>query len=117
MSAGSKGVAREHKVRRMLEADGWVIARSAGSKSVVDLWAMRRAAFGHYSGDLVAEVMAVQVKGNVGSPWMHFPPAERAALGLLAARAGATPYLVHWPPHGECQWISEDMWPEARVAA
>jgi hypothetical protein len=123
MSAASKGSAREHKVRRMLEADGWVIARSAGSKSCVDLWALRRVLRGEEPssgvklGEVLTEVMAVQVKANVGSPWMNFRGVERAELGLLAAKAGATPFLVHWPPHGECRWYPESDWPEAKVAA
>lgn len=130
MSTASRGAAREHKVRRMLEADGWVIARSAGSKSVVDIWAMRRrpvlvvhAARSWFeppeppSTTTGTEAMAVQVKGNAGSPWMNFRTVERADLGLLAAKAGAIPWLVHWPPHGECRWYAESEWPEAKVAA
>lgn len=126
MSTASRGAARERQVKRMLEEDGWVIARSAGSKSCVDIWAMkRRLAVFNEESSLVSvvvsaaatEVLAVQVKGNAGSPWMHFRTVERAELGLLAAKAGATPYLIHWPPHGELRWYSEKDWPEARVAA
>jgi Holliday junction resolvase len=117
MSASSKGAQREHAVKRMLEADGWVIAKTAGSKTCVDIWAMRRNAYGRYSGVVNSEVMAIQVKGNAGSPWMNFRSIERADLGLLAAKAGATPWLIHWPPHGECRWYPESEWPEAKVAA
>jgi hypothetical protein len=122
MSTASRGAAREHKVRRMLEADDWVIARSAGSKSVVDLWAMVRRDIraeyeGRPCGQTVTEVLAIQIKGNAGSPWMNFRAEERAELGLIAAKAGAVPWLVHWPPHGECRWYAESEWPEAKVAA
>lgn len=118
MSTASRGAAREHKVKRMLEEDGWVIARSAGSKSCVDIWAMRRREVGaKWEPTVVTEVLAIQVKGNAGSPWMNFRTVERAELGLLAAKAGATPWLVHWPPHGSCRWYGESEWPEAKVAA
>jgi len=99
----------------MLEADGWVIARSAGSKSCVDLWALRRIEL--MGTGFVPEVIAIQVKGNAGSPWMNFRAVERAELGLLAAKAGAKPWLIHWPPHGECRWYAESEWPEAKEAA
>lgn len=112
MSASSKGAAREHKLRKILEAEGWVITRSAGSHTPVDLWALRRSL-----GEQYSDCLAIQVKGNMGSPYMNFRREEREELGLLAAKAGATPYLVHWPPHGECKWYPENQWPETRVAA
>ena len=125
MSASSKGADRERHLKKMLEADGWVVVRCAGSKSAVDLWAMRRTPVAEsrpmssiltLAGTL-SEAMAIQVKGNTGSPWMNFRREERAELGLIAAKAGASAWLVHWPPHGECRWYAESEWPEARVAA
>jgi Holliday junction resolvase len=116
MSASSKGASRERQLRKMLEADGWIVVRAAGSKSCVDLWAMyRRSALG--KGRVGTEVMALQIKANAGSPWMNFRYEEREALGLLAAKAGATAYLVHWPPHSQPQWYTESEFPEARAAA
>ena len=109
MSTSSRGSARERQVRKQLEADGWVCVRSAASLGAVDVWALRasrrKPGFGGMDG------LAVQIKGNVGSPWMHFRKVERDVLRRIAARAGATPWLVHWPPRGECRWIGVDDWP------
>lgn len=116
MSTASRGAAREHKIKRMLEKEGWIVIRCAGSKSAVDLWALRRRSdLGR--GRVGIEGMAIQVKANAGSPWMNFRAVERADLGLLAAKAGADAVLIHWPPHGECRWYLEDDWPESKVAA
>ncbi len=115
MSASSKGADRERQLKKMLEADGWVVVRCAGSKSAVDLWAIKRCT--ERPEDHLSEVMAVQVKGNAGSPWMNFRSEERAELGLIAAKAGAEAWLAHWPPHGECHWYAESAFPEARQAA
>lgn len=103
MSASSKGSARENDVKRRWEADGWVVIRSAGSKSAVDLVALSR--FDH-------ERWLIQVKGGLGSPWKDFVPADRAKLLELAAKAGASPLLIHWPPNGKEREYPASDWPK-----
>jgi hypothetical protein len=101
---------------RRFEGDGWVCVRSPASKSAVDFWAMRQAKINYALVEYgrwapACEIQAVQVKANVGSPYKSFQPKERRELAALAARAGATPMLVHWPPRGECRVLLESDWP------
>ena len=110
MSSATKGSQRERAVKRGLADEGYVVVRTPASKSPVDLWAITpRARFG--AGRIGCEVLAVQVKGNLGNPYKAFGPTERNELREIAARAGATPWLVHWPPRGKEAWIPEDRWP------
>lgn len=113
MSAASRGAARERKLKRLLEDDGYVVIRAAGSKGAVDLWALRRPT----AADPCPDVLAIQVKANIGNAWMNFRREEREELGLVAAKAGATAYLVHWPPHSQPLWYREQDWPTVKVAA
>lgn len=119
MSAASRGAARENKLKRLLEEDGYVVVRAAGSKGAVDLWAMRPIEKPGMPVGWVrsTEVLAIQVKANVGNAWMNFRREEREELGLIAAKAGATAYLVHWPPHSSPHWYREEDFPKAKVAA
>lgn len=41
MSTATKGRAAEHEYRDLLEADDYLVTRSAGSKGVADLWVFR----------------------------------------------------------------------------
>lgn len=102
MSAKSKGTAREHKVADLLTSVGFVVYRSAGSHGCGDLVAMR----------LYLAPMLVQVKGNVGSPWAHFRPAERADLWAEARKAGAVAVLAHWAPWKSPRWYVGPEWEE-----
>jgi Holliday junction resolvase len=37
MSTASRGAAREHAVKRLLESEGWAVTRGAGSHGCADL--------------------------------------------------------------------------------
>jgi Holliday junction resolvase len=107
MSAKSKGVAVEHKYRKLRESEGWTVIRAPGSLGAADLILMRK-----HQGDLVlTEVVCSQVKANVGNAWMNFRPAERNLLHEMAHRIGATAELVHWPPHQPMTIYRPEEWP------
>ena len=75
------GTRTEHKVRELLEAEGYVCARTAGSKGALDLLAVKP-----------GELLMVQVKrsGVLG-------PAGWNRLYELAVMAGAIPILADAP--------------------
>lgn len=101
-NAKAAGTRREHAVRRMLEANDWLVTRAPASLGEADLVALKRG----------ERPMLVQVKANVsGGPWANFRPRERLALREAASRAGAVAMLAHWPPHGELAWYDEAEWP------
>ncbi len=121
MTAYTSGRALEHRCRAILEAEGYVVTRAAGSKSKADL-----VAFGH------GHTLVVQVKGGarpIGSR-------EWNALVDLACAGGAIPVLAekhgprtplewwrlddyrktgsrHWPRTG---WLFVDAPSSGRVA-
>lgn len=106
-----RGTDRERKLREQLEADGWVVARAAGSRGCADLMASK------LDIDGTAAVRLIQVKSDAGNPYAHFGPAERRVLAELAEQAGASAWLVWWPPRRGPQWIPASAWPRARAAA
>jgi len=71
MTHYARGAAFERRVRKELEEDGWFVVRSAGSKGVVDLVALRE------KGN-VLRVRLVSCKLNG-----YVPPAEREQLRKL----------------------------------
>ena len=106
------GSERERKVARLLEAEGWVVFRSAGSFGVCDLVALREPIYVDPTPNAYgAEARMIEVKGTTRSPWVAWGPAERQALRDAARKAGATPLLAWWPTHGPLQWIGEAEWP------
>jgi Holliday junction resolvase len=111
MSTASRGAAREHAVKRLLEDEGYAVTRGAGSHGCADLWAAK----GNEDGTTF--LYLIQVKGNAGSPYMHFRGKEREALMALADQTGGMPALIHWPPRGTLRWHYEDSWPRVKVAA
>ena len=115
--AKAAGTARENQLKKQLEGEGWVVVRSPASGSPVDLWAMKQAKlkyalveFGRWGQ--ACEIKAIQLKANTGSPWMNFRKAERQELLEIAERAGATPWLVHWPPRRAATWYTPSEWPK-----
>lgn len=104
------GSQRERAVAKLLEAERWEVVRTTGPRSTYDLVAMRACPFG---ADGLSYTRLIQVKGTQRSPWVAWGPAERAALREAAKRAGATPLLAWWPPHGPLQWYGEAEWPDA----
>jgi Holliday junction resolvase len=97
----ARGTRREHQVRALLEADGWVCLRSAGSLGPIDIVALKRGAPPRF----------VQVKSDKTTAYKNFAPAARRRLLELAERAGAEPWLVWWPAGGLIGWIHGDAWP------
>lgn len=97
----SYGTLREHKVRDwFLERDWWV-CRAAGSMGDADLVVMKD---GH-------RPKMVEVKGNAGSPYMHFRAKDRAEILFAARLAGADAVLAHWPPRGKLRFYEPEEWP------
>lgn len=91
MSQYARGAQFERVVRALLVGPddaptGWTIARSAGSKTKVDLWAVAP-----YQG-----LALIQCKLNG-----LCPPAERAALIDLARRARAVPVVAYKATEGQ----------------
>lgn len=96
------GDKRERQVKDKLVFEGWEVRKARMSFGAADLLARN-----HYSG----ERRLIQVKGNKGSPYANFGPADRAALLEDAGFAGASAWLAHWPPHGELKWYESKVWP------
>ena len=110
----AKGTAVEHKVRKRLLAEGWVVYRGAASLGSADLIALRGGEPETYASgrETFSEVLLIQVKANKsGGPYANFRKAERSSLSAEAAKAGAEAVLVHWPPNGEEAWYHEPSWP------
>jgi Holliday junction resolvase len=99
--AGTRGTRRERQVRELLEADGWIVVRAAGSLGPVDLAALKRG----------APPRLVQVKSDQRTPYKNFGPADRARLVELAERAGAEPWLYWWPAGLPLKQRHADDWP------
>lgn len=95
------GHERERKLKRVMEADGWVVVRAAGSLGELDLVA----------GKAGEPTRAIEVKATARGPFAGFPPADRAALLEVAGRAGYEPWLAWWPKRGKLEWIPPDRWP------
>jgi Holliday junction resolvase len=89
MSGYAKGARLEHAARRSLEADGYRVIRSAGSKTKVDLIALKP-----------GELLFVQAKAGTGTA----SPAERAELVALASMVGARPILALRRDRGPLEW-------------
>lgn len=110
VSGAARGIARERKVRVLLEERGYWTARAAGSLGDADVIAVKvRPAGG-------ADVLLVEVKSTAGGPYERFGPAQRAELIEAAVKTGATPWLVWWPPRRGPVWIPVAEWPASREA-
>jgi hypothetical protein len=142
---GAAGAARERQVRELFRSRGYVVFKSSDS-AVADVIAMRgwpewrwarrdtitalqqRVRYEPITADelpeffqhepRLAEGYVLEVTANLGSPYMNFRAAERAALRAVAEQAGLDPLLVHWPPRGALREIPANEWPddERRVA-
>jgi Holliday junction resolvase len=104
MSNAAFGHGRERKVFGRLQAEGWYVMRSAGSKGAADLICLKAE----------RQPMMLQVKGTK-TPWDGFGPAARAQLLRAAQQAGARCFVVWWPRQGEEVWIPPDQWPKPRT--
>ena len=83
-----KGRALEHRVRTHLREEGYEVLRTAGSKSKVDLVAIK-----------AGQILFVQCKRSGA-----LPPAEWNALWDLAQMVGAVPVLAEQLVRGRRYW-------------
>lgn len=115
--ATNRGHARERQVKRLLEADGWWVARAAGSLGDADLVALRHQSVWMHDDDMkrvpvpMAEARLIEVKSTAGGPYERFGPSERRRLLEAAERAGASAWLAYWPSRGALVWIPASEWP------
>jgi len=126
MSTASKGAQREHAAKRLLESEGWAVTRGAGSHGCADLWCAkwvfeRKTDRPEDAKDYVdvyydakTVLRLIQVKGNTGSPYKNFSPAERSELSALAKQTGGVAELWHWPPRKPLEIHLEPDWPSIR---
>ena len=84
MSNYRNGGDLERAAKKHLEAEGYFVMKSGGSKGPVDLLAMKP-----------GETLFIQCKTRGA-----MPPAERMALRMLAIRLGAVPLLCSWLKQG-----------------
>ena len=99
--SNSRGYQRERAVRKLLEADGWVVVRPGASLGPADLLALKKG----------ERPRVIQVKSGVRNAYADFRPKERAALIEYAAAAGAAAELAWWPVRGALEWIDSALWP------
>ena len=83
MNTARKGAAAERRARRILEAAGYTVVRSAASKGVVDLVCWNAAGF-----------KLVSVKSGRA----YASAAERDALARCAAPANTSKEIWRYPP-------------------
>lgn len=110
----SRGHDRERAVKRVLEAEGWVVLRAPGSLGTFDLVAMRARSeeVTPSHSRLVSEVRLIEVKSTAKSPYERFGPEDRAELLAAAKKAGGVAELAYWPPRGQLRWIRSEEWPQ-----
>jgi hypothetical protein len=116
---GAAGAARERAVRTHYREQGYMAFKVSDS-AICDVVAMKNgrtepgdppAVREWLNTPPVADVLMIEVKGNVGGPWMNFRKPERDALERAAERAGAVPLLIHWPPRGTMRLYYAHEWP------
>lgn len=100
----SRGHDRERRLRQLLELDGWVCVRSAGSLGPVDLVALKPGV-----------VLLIESKSTAQSPFERFLPGDRALMVDIAVRAGASAVLAWWPSRRSLKWIGPRDWPRVQV--
>ena len=100
MTNYSRGANAERRVAEEKRAEGYVVIRSAGSKSAFDLVCLH----------VDRRPQAIQVKCGPNA-FGGFGPAERARFKELADAAGATPLLAHVAPRKPIRYIGPLEWP------
>lgn len=103
----SRGHDRERAVRQLLEMDGWVCIRAAGSLGPVDVVALKQGEIPKF----------IEVKSTHRGPFHSFGPAERDEMISTAVKAGAIPWLVWWPVRRDPVWLAASAWPATKEAA
>lgn len=97
----SRGIARERQVRKLLEEDGWWVARAAGSLGDADLVALKA----------TRTPRMIEVKSTSRGPYHSFGPQDRSDLLAAAQVAGAVAELCWWPPRKKATFIQSADWP------
>lgn len=105
-----KGAARERQLAKQLEAEGYVVTRSAGSRSPHDLCVVGPA---NRDAPSISAVQLIQVKTDARGPWGNMGPLDRSLLLETARRAGAVPVVVWWPAGDKQHWIYAHEFPGA----
>lgn len=103
----SRGIQRERQVRKLLEEEGWLVLRAAGSLGVADLVALKAD----------SRPMLIEVKSTGAGPYHSFGPKLRTELVEAATKAGGLAVLCWWPSRRKPEWFYSQTWPKARVAA
>lgn len=95
-----RGHDRERSVKKLLEEEGWLVVRAAGSLGY-DLVALKDS----------HTPRVIEVKSTAGGPYERFGPKDRRELCAAALAAGAIAELAYWPPRGALRWIDSAEWP------
>src|SRR6266498_2585456 len=102
----SRGHDRERAVKKRLEAEGWWVARAAGSLGDADLVALRPGLVDAPTlGGMLADARLIEVKATHRGPFHSFGPADRERLLEAAELAGAEAWLAWWPRRKPLRWI------------
>lgn len=94
-----KGANRERQLMRVLEAEGYLVSRAAGSHGAADLIALKN-----------GEILLIQVKATK-SKWSGFGPKDRLELLRDAEKAGGKALLAWWGSNKPLQYIEPKDWP------
>jgi hypothetical protein len=94
-------------VAEELRAEGYVVKGTGDAHGAIDLIALK-------AGE---KPRCVQVKGNLGGPFMNFRPKEREQFLVEAEMAGADAWLAYAPPDRQpTRWLPPFEWPGALEA-
>lgn len=100
------GHSRERQVKKLLEKDGWIVVRAAGSLGPVDLVALKGG----------RRPRCIEVKANAkGGPYSNFRKLDRQEMRLIAIDAGADAELCYWPARKKIRFIPSSQWPEQQA--
>lgn len=101
----SRGHDRERRIRDLLQDDGWIVVRAAGSLGPVDLVALKGG----------RRTRLIEVKSTAGGPYERFGPLDRQEMRLIAIDAGADAELCYWPARKKIRFIPSSQWPEQQA--
>ncbi len=95
-----RGHDRERARVNWYRGEGWFAIRAPASLGPVDVIAIKD-----------GEIRFEELKSTAGGPYEHFGPKDRADLSAMAKLAGASAFLVWWPPRSQPRVIPESEWP------
>lgn len=116
----SLGVDRERQVKRLLENEGYWVARAAGSFGDADLVALKRmGTVLNFRSNVVeparTAALLIEVKATAAGPYTAFGPIDRLELLQAAELAGAEAWLYWWPSRKKLQRIPASEWPPIKL--